>query len=148
MHLIAFSFEAASEGNLNPSSRMHYAYCVNALLYKKGKDVHTEHLHILFLCVVISNKFPRLLAEREIIANALNHSPDFSPNQWQRYKLYLKQTKKRASFLQNLLFRGFYKRTDLLELTISCLGAFNFLATNPHVRRDHVGFHRQHIYPI
>ena len=26
--------------------------------------------HILFLCVVISKKFPRLLAEREIIANA------------------------------------------------------------------------------
>ena len=61
----------------------------------------------------------------------LRYSPDFSPNRWQRYKLYLKQTKKRASFLQNLLFSGFYKRTDLLELTISRLGAFNFLATNP-----------------
>ena len=28
--------------------------------------------HILSLCVVISNKFPRLLAEREIIANAFS----------------------------------------------------------------------------
>ncbi len=36
-----------------------------------NKGVHTEHLHILFLCYVISKKFPRLLAEREIIANAL-----------------------------------------------------------------------------
>ena len=29
----------------------------------------TPH-HVLSLCVVISKKFPRLLAEREIIANA------------------------------------------------------------------------------
>ena len=36
----------------------------------------------------ISKKFPRLLAEREIIANAFN-SPDFSPNRGQRYNYYL-----------------------------------------------------------
>ncbi len=32
--------------------------------------MRTPH-HVLSLCVVISKKFPRLLAEREIIANAL-----------------------------------------------------------------------------
>ena len=42
---------------------------------------------IISLCF-ISNKFPRLLAEREIIANAFI-SPDFSPNQVQSYKFYL-----------------------------------------------------------
>ena len=43
-----------------------------ALLQETDRVVHIEHLyHLLFQCVVISNKFPRLLAEREIIANAL-----------------------------------------------------------------------------
>ena len=36
----------------------------------------------------ISKKFPRLLAEREIIANAF-YSPDLSPNRGQRYNYYL-----------------------------------------------------------
>ena len=36
----------------------------------------------------IPNKFPTLLAEREIIANAF-YSPDFSPNRGQRYNYYL-----------------------------------------------------------
>ena len=43
--------------------------------------------HVLSRCVFISNKFPRLLAEREIIANAFI-SPDFSPNRGQSYKIF------------------------------------------------------------
>ena len=35
------------------------------------KAPHTECLITIIPCYVISNKFPRLLAEREIIANAL-----------------------------------------------------------------------------
>ena len=40
------------------------------LLYKLSKALHTECLITIIPCYVISNKFPRLLAEREIIANA------------------------------------------------------------------------------
>ena len=40
------------------------------LLYKLSKASHTERLITIIPCYVISKKFPRLLAEREIIANA------------------------------------------------------------------------------
>ncbi len=51
---------------------MHHAYGVDALLIiRLIKASHTEHLITIIPCYVISNKFPRLLAEREIIANAL-----------------------------------------------------------------------------
>ena len=60
--------------------------------------------HILSLCVVISKKFPRLLAEREIIANAFNHSPNFSPNHVQSYKDKSKQQRKwRKKSIRQLL---------------------------------------------
>ena len=41
------------------------------LLYKLSKALHTECLITIIPCYVISNKFPRLLAEREIIAMLL-----------------------------------------------------------------------------
>ena len=45
---------------------------VNTSLCQSGQGVpNRTPYHILFLCVVNSKKFPRLLAEREIIANAL-----------------------------------------------------------------------------
>ena len=70
MHLIAFSFEAASDGNLS-----HLQVCTTPMCeYIPIVDDEMSHTetpyHILSLCVVISKKFPRLLAEREIIANA------------------------------------------------------------------------------
>ena len=46
--------------------------------------------HVLSRCVFIPKKFPTLLAEREIIANAII-SPDFSPNRVQRYKVFMEQ---------------------------------------------------------
>ena len=67
---------------------MHHAEAC-ALLFKDDKAPIRVTYHILFQCVFISNKFPRLLAEREIIANAFI-SPDFSPNRLQRYNFYLK----------------------------------------------------------
>ena len=52
--------------------RIHHAYGVDALLnIRLIKASHTEYLITIIPCYVISNKFPRLLAEREIIANAL-----------------------------------------------------------------------------
>lgn len=76
------------------TSAIFYKYAprrsVNAFLYTRLREMPIRaSYHILSLCVVISNKFPRLLAEREIIANALV-SPDFSPNRRQRYKLICK----------------------------------------------------------
>jgi len=43
---------------------------VNTLLYFSDQDVHYDTSHVLSRCVFIPNKFPTLLAEREIIANA------------------------------------------------------------------------------
>ena len=46
----------------------------HALLHhyqKWSKMLHTEHPLTYYFSTFISNKFPRLLAEREIIANAL-----------------------------------------------------------------------------
>ena len=80
MHFIAFSFEAASVGNLIPSNKNASHQSVNALLNIDGKGApYRASCHILSLCVVISNKFPRLLAEREIIANAYVITSGFLP---------------------------------------------------------------------
>ena len=52
--------------------RIHHAYSDGALLiHMYTKASHTEYLITIIPCYVISKKFPRLLAEREIIANAL-----------------------------------------------------------------------------
>ncbi len=52
--------------------RMQHAYSV-ALLYQIGTEVRIRAAcHILFPCLLFQNEFPRLLAKREIIANAYN----------------------------------------------------------------------------
>ena len=43
------------------------------------KDAHYDTFHVLSRCVFIPNKFPTLLAEREIIANALLYSDKIIP---------------------------------------------------------------------
>lgn len=51
------------------------------LLYKLSKAFHTEYLiTIISVTLFPSNKFPRLLAEREIIANALFFTNDVMCN--------------------------------------------------------------------
>jgi len=73
MHLLRSALRQPRNGN--PSNLNKYAphLSVYAFLYARLlRHFHFEtSYHILSLCVVISNKFPRLLAEREIIANAL-----------------------------------------------------------------------------
>ena len=59
---------------------------------KIAQDAHYDTSSRIISLRFISNKFPRLLAEREIIANAFS-SPDFSPNRLQRYKIILKAQK-------------------------------------------------------
>ena len=94
MLLLRSAMRQPRNGNLNQPIRMHHAYCVDALLnIRLIKASHTECLITIIPCYVISkdcanrvqssllelpryrqsytNKFPRLLAEREIIANAL-----------------------------------------------------------------------------
>ncbi len=71
MHLIAFSFEAASDGNLSPLNKYTSRLSVNALLINRGQEAHmATRRRYYFSALIISKKFPRLLAEREIIANA------------------------------------------------------------------------------
>ncbi|MCI6518713.1 MAG: hypothetical protein MR432_03970 [Prevotellaceae bacterium] len=68
--LIAFSFEAASDGNLRPSLRKHHAYALVHLLTDGQRSPNRTTFFTIIPVTFISNKFPRLLAEREIIANA------------------------------------------------------------------------------
>ena len=71
MLLLRSAMRQPRNGNLNQPIRMHHAYGVDALLnIRLIKASHTEYLITIIPCYVISNKFPRLLAEREIIANA------------------------------------------------------------------------------
>ena len=71
MLLLRSAMRQPRNGNLNQPIRMHHAYGVDALLnIRLIKAPHTECLVTIIPCYVISNKFPRLLAEREIIANA------------------------------------------------------------------------------
>ena len=72
MLLLRSAMRQPRNGNLNQPIRMHHAYGVDALLnIRLIKASHTEYLITIIPCYVISKKFPRLLAEREIIANAL-----------------------------------------------------------------------------
>ena len=69
--LIAFSYEAASEWkpqvtNKNTPRLMAMMHCYTNDL----RHPYRMPYHNIIPCYVISNKFPRLLAEREIIANA------------------------------------------------------------------------------
>ena len=71
MLLLRSAMRQPRNGNLKQPIRMHHAYGVDALLnIRLIKAPHTECLITIIPCYVISNKFPRLLAEREIIANA------------------------------------------------------------------------------
>ena len=71
MLLLRSAMRQPRNGNLNQPIRMHHAYSADALLnIRLIKASHTEYLITIIPCYVISNKFPRLLAEREIIANA------------------------------------------------------------------------------
>ena len=73
MHFIAFSFEAASDGNLSHLHECTTPKCEYIAIIDDEMSFSEHPYHILFLCVVISKKFPRLLAEREIIANAFSN---------------------------------------------------------------------------
>ncbi len=70
--------------------RIHHAYGDDALLYEDLRHSILNTLSQLFLVTFISRKFPRLLAEREIIANAFLFTNDVwkwsLPNPLQRYK--------------------------------------------------------------
>lgn len=71
MLLLRSAMRQPRNGNLNQPIRMHHAYGVDALLnIRLIKASHTECFITIIPCYVISKKFPRLLAEREIIANA------------------------------------------------------------------------------
>ena len=73
MHLLRSALRQPRNGNLSPSYKYASHLSVYASLYKMNKTLLSEtSYHILSLCVVISKKFPRLLAEREIIANAFS----------------------------------------------------------------------------
>ena len=65
----AFSFEAASDGNPVIFTRMHHTEVCASLYMKMKMPIMTTLPRIISLRF-ISKKFPRLLAEREIIANA------------------------------------------------------------------------------
>ncbi|UEA98981.1 hypothetical protein LK413_05080 [Prevotella melaninogenica] len=55
MHLIAFSYEAASDGNLSHLIRMHHAYCVCIAIYQITEHTHTiRPSHIIHVTL-----FPR-----------------------------------------------------------------------------------------
>ena len=83
------------------------------------KAPHTEYLITIIPCYVISKKFPRLLAEREIIANAFVYQRCLgngsSQIQLQRYNNLLKQAHLFIEkLLLNLTFFFFrYQQTTL-----------------------------------
>ena len=58
-------------GNLRQLIKIHHAYarCISIIQVVQGTPYRMPFHN--YFCYVISNKFPRLLAEREIIANAL-----------------------------------------------------------------------------
>ena len=65
----------------------------------------TPH-HVLSRCVFISKKFPRLLAEREIIANALFMFGISPPNCLQKYKRFQNSAMNLCFFFGDRLFIG------------------------------------------
>ena len=79
----------------------------------------TPH-HVLSLCVVISKKFPRLLAEREIIANAfftnkVMQAPPLRlfPHSRTKVRLSEQNTKQKGKFFHfYLYFRAKVPSTD------------------------------------
>ena len=72
MHLIAFSFEAASDWKPRHLHKNAPHLSVHSAIYEDERCSNHEHLTTYYLVAFfISNKFPRLLAEREIIANAM-----------------------------------------------------------------------------
>ena len=96
MLLLRSAMRQPRNGNLNQPIRMHHAYGVDALLnIRLIKAPHTECLITIIPCYIISNKFPRLLAEREIIANAFVYQRCLgngsSQIQLQRYNKLLKR---------------------------------------------------------
>ena len=72
MLLLRSAMRQPRNGNLNYSHKNAprlWRRCIANIRIVKAS--HTEYLITIIPCYVISNKFPRLLAEREIIANAL-----------------------------------------------------------------------------
>lgn len=121
MLLLRSAMRQPRNGNLNQPIRMHHAYGVDALLnIRLIKAPHTECLITIIPCYVISNKFPRLLAEREIIANAFVYQRCLgngsSQIHLQRYNNLLKRAHLSSkNFYQTLPF--FFFRCQQTALT-------------------------------
>ena len=127
MLLLRSAMRQPRNGNLNQPIRMHHAYGVDALLnIRLIKAPHTEYLITIIPCYVISNKFPRLLAEREIIANAFVYQRCLgngsSPIQLQRYNKLLK--------LAHLLSKNFYYAMLFSFLDACSLSIITFIHIN------------------
>ena len=72
MLLLRSAMRQPRNGNLRQSNKNTprlWQWCIANIWLSKAS--HTERLITIIPCYIISNKFPRLLAEREIIANAL-----------------------------------------------------------------------------
>ena len=93
----------------------------NALLYTNRLEdalIPAPHHLYYFLAFLFPNCFLGILVQREIIANAFNYSPDFSPNHVQRYKENVKRQKIR---------RIFYNTKEKHRVKFLCLKVIFFL---------------------
>ncbi len=73
--------------------------CKCIRIKKTAQDTITAPHHVLSRCVFISKKFPRLLAEREIIANAFCLS-GFLPEPLAKIVIIFETNKKMRKFLK------------------------------------------------
>jgi len=104
MHLIAFSFEAASEWKPHQSNKNTPRLSASALLlHRLARCSNRNTLSHITSVRCYFQEFPRLLAEREIIANAFLLAR-ISPRTWCKGSVYFRDGKEEGQKNHGVVF--------------------------------------------
>ena len=112
--------------------RMQHAYSV-ALLHQIGTEVRIRAAcHILFPCLLFPNEFPRLLAKREIIANAYDLPKKFAEKILRPYISAICKSndfpKHRGLFAAGNVGRGIWDKGKTKPARLFCGRASSYIA--------------------